>query len=114
MAANKSQWKITEKQEVLCFETAIVAGWQHGAYAYGVHQAKQRCRILGVDRDHKTEVFVARFEAKAGNGVWHGYPINYRRASDAVPTTVLGKWLNAEVLSAAKISKITQGKPCRL
>jgi hypothetical protein len=86
MAANKSQWKITEKQEVLCFETAIVAGWQHGAYAYGVHQAKQRCRILGVDRDHKTEV----------------------------PTTVLGKWLNAEVLSAAKISKITQGKPCRL
>lgn len=107
-----SQWRISQSLEIASFSQSIGEGWLDGNYSWGLHQVSGSCQYLGVDRDHITRVFIARFEAKATPAVWHGYPVNY--AFERPPESVTKNWLSSGALAAAKVRKIIQGKRCSL
>ena len=95
----------------MTFDNAITKGWGSGDVYWGLCPFPGP-NYLGVDRDHTTRVFLARFEARSTTQVWHGYPVNHRtgRPSDVV----LKQWLADGTLPPAKISKIQARKPCSL
>jgi hypothetical protein len=108
---NKSQWTISDEDEITCFSGSIQSNWGAGEYFWGLHTTSAPGN-LGLDRDHSTPVFIARFEGKSLPQVWHGYPINYR--DQPVQEDVLKVWLLTSVLPPAKISKIIKRKKCAL
>jgi hypothetical protein len=71
-------------------------------------------KYLGVGRDHKEQVFIAKFVRDPGINEWHGYPVNPRRGGDKPPTTILNRWLSDKLLSPQKIRKIKGNQPCKL
>jgi hypothetical protein len=108
----KSQWIITVAEEHGTFSLSIQRHWQEASAAWGFHMPNGEPAYLGVDRDHGTRLFIARFEARTTPQVWHGYPVNHR--DDCPPTSVLNHWLQERVLPRAKLSKIICSKKCNL
>lgn len=102
-APNKSQWTIPLAGEHDCFRGALEAGWRDGNIAWGFHQANGIKQQLGLDRDHATPAYIARFEAKNQPEVWHGYPVGRQ---DPPTQEVIRIWLENDVLPPAKLAKI--------
>jgi hypothetical protein len=111
-ANNKSQWVITLPEEHDCFSNAITSGWMVPERAWGLHFNGGAIAVLGVDRDHTTELKIARFETSGNPQVWHGYPIG--RSQPPPASNVLNAWLQAGIISPAKLRKLIQRKPCDL
>jgi hypothetical protein len=111
-ATNKSQWRIRKPEEFDIFATAIAGQWGLGNDYWGLYRPSGLASYLGVDRDHETPVFLARFVGHSPTAVWHGYPVNHRE--DTPKTNVLNLWLEQSILPPAKIAKIQRRKPCAL
>jgi hypothetical protein len=109
---NKSQWTIPEASEMLTFQASMTHEWSDGRSAWGLFIPNAQPEYLGVDRDHITRVFLARFEAQTLPKVWHGYPISYRDIPP--PEKVINSWLMQAILTPAKLSKIVKRKKCSL
>lgn len=95
-----------------CFINCVQGAWGEGHYFWGIYSPAGKADYLGMDRDHQTRVFIARFEAKASTKTWHGYPVNHIEGRP--PDSVLRIWLDQNTLPAAKISKIVTRKSCKL
>ena len=71
-AKNKSQWTISTVAEQTVFTQTVQQDWREANYTWGFHMKEGKPQYLGVDRDHKTLVFMARFEARTVPQIWHG------------------------------------------
>lgn len=112
---NKSQWTISEADEIKCFDLAKNQGWVLGEKGWGLHVVGQKPTWLGVAQDHSTQLFVAKFVGDSSGVEWHGYPADYRNNHHDIPEEgILRKWLSESGLSAAKVRKIAKGQPCNL
>ncbi|MFA6115199.1 MAG: hypothetical protein WC729_14465 [Sphingomonas sp.] len=108
----KSQWTIPEISERQSFTDAMVNSWVADGWGWGIHAPGGALAMLGVDRDHKTQVFFARFDHDAGE--WHGYPVNYKIPQQKPPGQVLRAWLAKTFIAKAQMRKIVKGQPCRI
>jgi len=112
MTPDRSQWTVPLPREENTFRFSIESNWRHESYSWGLYIENGNAHYLGLDRDHQTQVFLARFEARTVPEVWHGYPVGHRDRSP--PETILKKWIDGNVLPKAKIAKIAAGKKCTL
>src|SRR5262249_53662440 len=110
----KSQWIITLEQELEVFRRCHSGGWILSLVGWGLHFVQEQPAYLGVAQDHQTRVLLAKFVGNEAPVVWHGYPADHTRSHDRPPTDVLNKWLKSKVLPTKLLSKIVQGKPCKL
>lgn len=112
---NKSQWIITEDEEMNCFKTAYSKGWVIGNNAWSLHYIQNELTYLGIGVDRSTNLFIAKFKNDISHSTWHGYPADYQQNAQDVPgTDILRDWIKCNVLPKAKISKIMKGQPCKL
>lgn len=109
----KAQWKIGLPEERNIFQAAMASQWTESKFAWSLYQLAGSVAHLGVDRDHVTQVLVARFDEHADDE-WHGYPCNYKEPQQRPPTEVLNDWLKKELLPRAKIRKIASGQRCAI
>lgn len=108
----KSQWGVSEAAERTSFTDAMTNAWVSGDWAWGVHAPSGKVEMLGVDRDHQTELFLSRFDQGAGE--WHGYPVNYKEPQQKPPGTILLAWVNKSILGKSQMRKIVKSQPCRI
>jgi len=111
---NKSQWTITETEEIGCFRLTWVSAWIVDSAGWGLHLVNGSPDYLGMAQDRHTRVFIAKFVSNGGQAEWHGYPADHGRTSDRPHDEVIGTWLADRTLPAAKIRKIQKGEPCNL
>lgn len=107
----KSQWTISEAAERQSFLDTMINNWIEQGWGWGIHTPGGVVAILGVDRDHSTEVFISRFDYNSGE--WHGYPVNYKNVQQRPPGAVLRDWVAKTFLAKAQMRKIVKGQPCR-
>lgn len=110
--SGKSQWKVTEAEERQSFTQVMVNQWVSGTWGWGVHAPSGRIQMLGVDRDHVTQLFLSRFDHGAGE--WHGYPVNYKEPQQKPPGNILKAWVESDLLGKAQMRKIVKSQPCRI
>lgn len=111
----KSQWTIPVPDEDLCFTRAVARGWILKNVGWGLHDSGTEGQIdyLGVARDHRTLVFIAKFIGNSG--AWHGFPADHQQSRLDIPDSeILKKWMVSKSLSNAKIRKIVRGQSCHL
>jgi hypothetical protein len=114
----KSQWKINEDAEWQCFATASAQPISNQITCYyWFHFEKGKIEYLGESKSEDLPVrdlFIAKFISDPHSHDWHGYPADYQKNNqDRPPAIILDYWLKNNYLTAPKISKISQGKPCR-
>ena len=111
----KSQWIISEGEEIECFKVAYGKGWTNDKNAWGFHYSQSNITYLGKGEDRTVSLFIAKFKNDVPHNNWHGYPADYQRRSHDIPdTNVLNNWKNNNILPKAKIRKIMAGQPCKL
>jgi len=110
----KSQWTISEPEEVNCFRLTWREGWVNDKAGWGLHLVAGRPAHLGVAQDHRTPVFIAKFVASGAQSCWHGFPADHSQTYDRPSDRVLGLWLLNGTLPPAKIRKVQKGEPCSL
>ena len=111
---NKSQWSVTEEEERNIFIRTWTSHWVVADAGWGLYLVNDAIAFLGVAQDHATPVFIAKFIGNNSMHDWHGFPVDHRRQSDRPAEAVLGAWLAAAIIPAAKIRKIQKVQPCRL
>lgn len=113
---NKSQWTIVENDEVKVFNFAIASSWISGTSAWGVYLSDgNNLNYLGISKDRSRTLFLAKFVNKTNQTQWHGYPADHQINCQDIPAMdIQRRWLEANILSPAKIRKIAKGQPCNL
>lgn len=109
----KAQWRILLPEERDIFKLAMINQWIERKFAWSLYCRDGLVTNLGVDRDHITDVFIAKFDEHA-SPAWHGYPCNYKEPQQRPPETVLRDWLDQSFLPPAKIRKIASGQRCAI
>lgn len=118
----KSQWTIAEIDERNCCLFSIKNEWWdtgNPTTSWGVFLISGKAAYLGLAAGGSTsaaqELIIGKFLDSSKNGKWHGYPANHaQNTHDIPPTSVLREWLSQGYFSAAKVSKIVRGQPCRI
>ena len=111
---HKSQWRITEPEEVDSFKHTWNEGWIVGQYGWGLHLINGEVNYLGVAQDHRTRLFIAKFVNDTNHGQWHGYPADHQSITDRPDDQIIAMWLANNTLPAAKLRKVQKGEPCNL
>ncbi|NEP56261.1 MAG: hypothetical protein F6K31_04460 [Symploca sp. SIO2G7] len=116
---NKSQWTITESEEIDCFNNSFSSQWIDQFYtSWGLYFDNNEVSYLGISAKNEPEscqLFIAKFIDSNQNNEWHGYPANHsRNQQDIPPETVTQDWIEKEYLRRATIRKITRGQKCKL
>jgi hypothetical protein len=110
----KSQWIITQTEEIECFRMAYNEGWTNQKEAWGLHYSLNAITYLGIAENRTINLFVAKFKNDVHHNNWHGYPADYQRKPQDIPDKeILTRWMINNVLSKAKIRKIMAGQPCK-
>lgn len=109
----KAQWGIPMPEERDVFRAAMENQWIERKFAWSLYRRSGLVMKLGVDRDHSTELFIAKFDEHQV-AAWHGYPCNHKEPQQRPPVGVLADWLAQGILPAAKIRKIASGQRCAI
>lgn len=111
---NKSQWRLNEDDELACFRKAYENECCVGHVGWGLHMVSGVAETLGVSI-HKEELKIAKFVDSNKNSLWHGYPADYRRKRQDVPSdSVLQKWIQLNLIDRRQAVKLKGGRPCGL
>jgi hypothetical protein len=114
-SAGKSQWTISEGDELSVFDLARTNSWLLAKCGWGLFMPNGTVSYLGLDQRHERPLFVAKFVAANQSILWHGYPADHERhIQDRPSTEILRNWMDSELLPEAKIRKIGRGQPCSL
>ncbi|MDJ1503407.1 hypothetical protein [Xanthocytophaga agilis] len=112
----KSQWLISESDEVACFDNAYNSGWLDGSYVcWGLKiDTSNSLEVIGHATDN-TELKIAKFVDSNNNEAWHGYPAHYQdKPQDRPSESILSKWVVGNLISKSKMTKILRGITCNL
>jgi len=109
----KSQWTISENEEVDCFIESIQKKWSNGETNFGLRRNENDDLIyLGRNRFGE-DLLIAKFVNNSSN--WHGYPSDYIRNTHDIPNySTLIDWRDRNLIRKSQMLKIKQGKPCNL
>lgn len=101
--AQKSQWKISEWEELTLFFDAQKNSWKcNKNNLWSVHS--EFCKI---GEDINNDLYIAKF--KVDQGIWHGYPVSPKEF-DIPPKNAVKNWLERKIISKRDATKINQGK----
>ncbi len=110
----KSQWTISESDEIGVFRAAFESGWLDTESGWGLHIPDNAIAQLGTAIDGETALHVAKFIA-TGATPWHGYPADHQRRIEDVPSERhLNAWMQRGLLTNAKVRKLVKQQPCNL
>lgn len=111
----KSQWSITKSEEKDCFAKTLSERWVLNGVGWGLHLVNEQVEYLGIGKDYRTRLFVAKFVDSNSTGLWHGYPADHQNnLSDIPKEQVLKRWLDERVLPKRKIGKLSRAQRCSL
>lgn len=112
---NKCIWTITPKEEVDCFQFSASNDWLDEKQGWGLKSNKNgSLDQIGLSTQKKP-LKIAKFVDTNLTCEWHGYPADYCKNSQDVPSCkVLEKWKKNNLISKTNFSKIRQRKPCNL
>lgn len=114
-SALKSQWSITQAEELAAFDLADSEAWLTNSEGWGVHIADGRAQYLGVSAGGSIKLFVARFRGQTAPPLWHGYPGDpSRRSSDIPLESVLNTWQSNGWIRKRTMRLLLKGAPCSL
>lgn len=107
----KSQWIISEREEIKCFENAVINKWSDESNYFSLKKdVRKKLVALGKNKFHE-KLYLAKYTANPKD--WHGYPADHVRNSNDIPSQViLDSWMKNKTLPKHKVFKIQQGKPC--
>src|SRR5262245_1413311 len=99
---HKSQWSITQPEELQSFVRSGDEGWLGDLIGWGLHVVNGRAAYLGVGRDRTVQLFIAKFVDPGGAHEWHGYPTDHRSGGTDVPAAnVADLWMSDGLLRPA-------------
>jgi len=111
LIAKKSQWTISEWEELILFTVAKYRDWyvlsksgKHELWSIFVQDTKR----AKIGEDTNGDLFIAKYIADANNE-WHGYPVSPKQF-DIPPQQVLEVWLQEGFIDKADKKKIIGGK----
>jgi len=111
----KSQWAISEADEVQSFIRAGANHWLRVSEGWGLHVPEHRPCYLGYAQDRITRLFVAKFVCGNARGTWHGYPADHQTSPRDIPDEeILQAWINLSLVTPAKTRKLAKGQSCNL
>jgi hypothetical protein len=111
---NKSQWEISNDNEIYVFRCAAYHKWFAESNAWALFLIDNVPHPLGtVAQNRKT--FIAKFVTDNNHNAWHGYPADYLTRSHDIPHgSILYSWVSMNLISKPKMRKIMQGQPCNI
>lgn len=110
----KSQWNITEDEELDTFRLGRLHGWVFANEGWSLHVVNGIPAYLGVGTNRNLQLFIARFRKAPHVADWHGYPIDPARNHDRPVKAVTDAWLRNRILRKSTVRKIISGQPCKL
>lgn len=113
---NKSNWSIKMPIEVSLFKSALKKGYEDKTKytAWNLYIVNEEISEVGYTVD-KERVKIAKFVDSNHNEIWHGYPANYIKNNQDIPSvSVLNLWYNEKIITLATMRKIRGGQPCNL
>lgn len=113
---DKSHWAIRMPKEVALFTTTLKSGFEDKDKncAWNILKVNGEVVVIGYSVS-KQELKIAKFVDSNKNDSWHGYPADYMRKNQDIPSTkVLKLWYDNGLISASTMKKIKGGQPCNL
>jgi hypothetical protein len=111
---NKSIWTITNEEEVACFILSVNSNWTSNHIGWGIKLIGSVLQVVGRN-DANADLKFAKFVDGTKRKVWHGWPADYRRKKQDIPSTiVLALWKNKNYISKSQVRKIKQQITCNL
>lgn len=102
--SQKSQWKVSEWEELRLFSSAVTNGWKNtNDQLWSINENFDR---LGVDS--AGDLFMAKYWQNQNE--WHGFPVSSKRNGDRPPSSALKDWVRQKYISKSVASRIAQGK----
>lgn len=107
MMKHKSQWSISQWQELNLFSTAHANGWfiKDKGTVWAILVSSDGLNVLGTDSSY--ELFIARYTCDQGQ--WHGYPVAPKQ-HDRPPSNILKTWHSSGLINNSTMNKWLQGK----
>ena len=100
----KSQWVITEDEEIELFEKAKLNEWICPREC--LWSIEDDFSIIG--KDIVGDLFVAKFWGNQGE--WHGFPVSTKRKLDRPPTSAIYDWVKKKIIRKRIGVKMAQGQ----
>lgn len=111
---HKSYWTIEYSEELDCFVENYSKAYRESNLTWGLILNESSLKVLGKNT-FKEELKLAKFIDSSLTNIWHGYPADYRRKNQDRPSSeILKKWVDAKIITKAKMLKIRQGQKCNL
>jgi hypothetical protein len=111
LIAKKSQWTISEWEELILFAVAKFRGWnvsqksgKHELWSIYIQDDKRS----KIGEDSSGDLFIAKYITDTNNE-WHGYPVS-PKLYDIPPEYILNLWLQEGLIDKADKKKIMGGK----
>ncbi len=115
---NKSQWTISQRQEVLLFQSAFQEADPVDGVIWSLLVQEGIVCVVGRSRaasPPQRQLKISRFNDNAQPSYWFGYPADYELfRQDRPPMCILMRWFETGIIGKADISRIRQGKRCNL
>jgi hypothetical protein len=112
-AALKSQWSISQHDEIECFKLASNSKWTYKDSFWGLHIGEVGPGPLGL-APSRCLLHIAKF-VNDNIGNWHGYPVaHWLSPYDKPGESILSDWYVLGLISKPKMAKIHRGKQCAL
>jgi len=110
----KAKWTIPRIKEFQCFINSEEKEWLINDEGWGLIANGNKLMELGKNPQSES-LFMSKFIDSNKNNTWHGYPADYRRKIQDIPSTsILKKWYNEGLIEKHQILKIKKGKKCNL
>lgn len=107
----KSQWTISENDEVDCFAESFREEWTNGESNFGLRRDGNNDLIYLGKNSFGEDLLIAKFVSNSSD--WHGYPSDYVRNTHDIPDfSTLKEWREKKFIQKSQMLKIKQGKPC--
>ena len=115
-AGTKSQWVISEQDEVLSFQIANMNCWKTDNVFWGLYLVNKP-EVLGatpIVGGETQPLYVAKFVGDDLDN-WHGYPVaTWIRPWDRPCINTLTSWLDNGLISRPAFAKLKRSKRCDL
>ncbi len=109
-------WIIGFTEEVNCFKDSVYKRWTifGGKIGWGIISGSGSLIPIGKNY-YDEKLFFAKFIDRNNVNIWHGYPADYRRKKQDIPSAIfLKKWRYAEIITKSQMRKILGGMKCNL
>lgn len=110
----KSQWKISEAEELEIFVAGLLNKWcdQTKMKIWSLPKQVGSFLQIGVERQSiggSTKLYMAKFTCDH-NGTWHGFPVSSKSVQDQPSEELMDVWYKMGLIDKSFRNKWSQGK----